>query len=108
MERGVGHSQKLGKYNRKRSVVTNRPLDTTIPNYNSQNKYNENIDGGSKEPINTDNYYRPSNFENYASFLFLDYFIHLGVEDNHIFEPLSTLYVGILPSDVFRGVYLCL
>ena len=53
----VGRVQKLGKYNRQQSVVTNRPLNTTLPNSNSHDKYNEKIDIGIKEPTTTYNYY---------------------------------------------------
>ena len=49
MANGAGYVQKLGKYNMKRSVVTNRPLNTTLSYYNSHGKYNENIDVLSKK-----------------------------------------------------------
>ena len=48
MVNGVGRVQKLGKYNRQQYIVTNRPLNTTLPNYYSHDKYNKKIDAGSK------------------------------------------------------------
>ena len=62
----VGCVHKLGKYNRQISVVTNRPLNTTLPNSNSHDKYNEKINVGSKEPITVETYSRPSNDKNDA------------------------------------------
>ena len=100
----IGHVQKLGKYNRHIYVATNRPLNTTLPNYNIHDKYKENIDLGSKEPITADTYSRPSNDENDAFCLFWAYFLLFVVENNLIFEPLSPIHVGILISDVFGGV----
>ena len=100
----VGRVQKLGKYNRHQSVVTSRPLNTTLTNYNSRDKYNENIDVGSKVPITADAYSIPSNDENDALCLFLEYFLHLVAADIRIFEPLPPLHVGIIFSDVFGGV----
>ena len=44
----VGRVHKISKYNRERSVVTNSPLNKNLPYYNSHDKYNENIDVGSK------------------------------------------------------------
>ena len=41
---GVSHVHKLGKYKSQRSVVTNRPLSTTLPYSNSHDKYNEKND----------------------------------------------------------------
>ena len=105
MVNGVGHIKKLGKYKRHRSVVTNIPLKTTLPNYNSHNKYNEITYVGSKEPITTETYSIPSNDENDAFCLFLEYFLHLVVESNLMFEPLSPLHVGILLSAELGVVY---
>ena len=48
MVNGVGCVHKLGKYKRYQSVVTNRPLQTPLPNSNSHDKYNKNIDAVSK------------------------------------------------------------
>ena len=100
----IGHVQKLGKYNRHIYVATNRPLNTTLPNYNIHDKYKENIDLGSKELITADTYSRPSNDENDAFCLFLAYFLLLVADNNRISEPLSRLHVGILLSDAFGGV----
>ena len=85
--------------------MTIRILNTTLPNSNIHDKYNENIDVGSEEPITTETYTRPSNNEKYSFCLFLAYFIHLVVENNHILEPLLPLHVGLLIFDVFGGVY---
>ena len=60
---------------------------------------------GSKEPITAETYSRPSNEKNDACWLFLVYFLHLVVGNNHIFEPLYPLHNGILLSGVFGGVY---
>ena len=56
MVNGVGSVYKLFKYNMQQYVVTDRPLNTTFPNSNSHDKYNENIDVGIKEPITADTY----------------------------------------------------
>ena len=95
---------KLSKHNSHISVVTNRPLETTLPYSNSHDKY-KNVDVGSKEPITTETYSIPSNDENDAFCLFWVYFRYLVVDKNRIFEPLYPLHVGILISDVFGGVY---
>ena len=105
MVNGVGRVQKLGKYNRQWSVVKNRPLNTTLPISNINDKYNENIYVGSKEPINTETFSIPSNDEKDTFCLFLACFLCLVVDNNRIFEPLSPLHVGIIISDLFGGVY---
>ena len=105
MVNGVGRVHKIGKYNRQWSIFTNRLLNKNLPNSNSNYKYNENIDVGSKEPITKETYSRPSNDENDTFYLFLAYFIHLVVENNRIFEPLYPLNFGIIIYDVFGGVY---
>ena len=74
MVTGVGSVHKLGKYNRQRSVITNMPLNTNLPYYNSHDKYNKNIYVGSKEPITTETYYRPINDDNNTLCLSLAYF----------------------------------
>ena len=51
MVNGVGHVHKLGKYNRHKFGVTNRPYNITLPNSSGHDKYNKIIDVGSKEPI---------------------------------------------------------
>ena len=79
MVKGIGHVNKLSKYNRQRSVVTNRSLNNTFTNYNSHDNYNENIDVGSKGPMTAETYSGPINDENDAFCLFLAYFIHLVV-----------------------------
>ena len=70
MVNGVDRVQKLGKYDRQQSVVTTRPLKTTLTNSNSHDEYNEIIEAGSKEPITTETYSRPSNDENNVFYLF--------------------------------------
>ena len=45
----IGRVNKMGKYNREISVVTNMPLNTTLPNSKINFKYNEKINVGSKE-----------------------------------------------------------
>ena len=40
MVNGVGRVHKLGKYNIQQPVVTTRPLNTTLPNSKSHDKYN--------------------------------------------------------------------
>ena len=86
-------------------MVTNIPLKTTLPNYNSHNKYNEITYVGSKEPITTETYSRSINDKNDAFCLFLAYSLHLVAENNCMFEPISPILVGILISDVFGGLY---
>ena len=54
MVNGIGHLHKLGKNNRQQSVVTNILLNTTLPNLNSHDKYNEKVDVESKKPITTE------------------------------------------------------
>ena len=83
----VDHVHKLGKYNRQRSLVKNRHLNTTLLNSNSHDKRNKNIDIVSKEPTTAETYSRPSNDEIDALCLFLTYFLHLVVENNRIFQP---------------------
>ena len=80
-------------------------MNTTLPNYNSHDNYNENIDVGSKEPITAETYSRRSNEKNDAFCLFLAYFIHLVVDNDRILESLSPLHFWILLFDVFGGVY---
>ena len=105
MVNGFGRVRKICKYNKQRSVVTNWPLNNNLTNYNSHDKYSENIDVGSKEPITAETYSWPCNDENYAFFLFLEYFLHLVLESNRIFEPISPIHFGILLYDEFGGVY---
>ena len=54
MVNGVGRVYKLGKYNKQRSIVTNRPLSTTLTNSNIHGNYNENVDVGSEDPPRVD------------------------------------------------------
>ena len=84
-------------------MVTNRPLNTTLPNSNSHDKYIENIHVGGKEPINAETYSRLSNDKNDSFCLFVAYFIHVVMDNNHIFKNLSPIHVGILLYDVFGG-----
>ena len=101
----VGRVHKLGKYNRQRSIVKNRPLKITLPYYNSHDKYNEKINVVSKETITADAYSRPSNDKNDAFCLFLAYFIHFVVENNRISQPHSLIHFRILISNFFGGLY---
>ena len=78
MVKGIGHVNKLSKYNRQRSVVTNRSLNNTFTNYNSHDNYNENIDVGSKEPMTAETYSGPINDENDAFCLFFGVFYSFG------------------------------
>ena len=89
----VGCICKLEKYNRHRYVVTNGPLNTNFPNSNSHDKYNEKINIWSKERITTETFSGASNDKNEALCLFLAYFLHLVLGDNHIFGvfPISVL-----------------
>ena len=105
MVKEVGCVQKIGKYNRQWSVVTSKPLNTTLNYSNSRDNYNENVNVESKEPITAETYSRQINDENDAFCLFLAYFLHLVVENNHIFEPISPTQVEILLSGVFGRVY---
>ena len=57
----IGRIHKLGNYNRRQSVVTNRSMNTTLPNSNSRDNYNEYIDVENKEAITAETYSRPIN-----------------------------------------------
>ena len=106
---GVGRVQKLGKYNRQKYIVTNRPLNTNLPNSNSHDKYNENINVWSKEPITADIYYRPSNDKNDALCLFLEYLLHLEVDNNHILSLFLLSMLGYFSLwCVWRCVWYCM
>ena len=93
MVKRVGCLNKIDKYSRQRSVFTKRHLKTTLPYFNSHEKYNENIDVLSKKPITIETYSWPSTYEYYAFCLFWGYFLHLVVDNNRISSlfPFSTL-----------------
>ena len=104
MVNGIGCLQIFVKQNRQRNVVINRSLKTTLTTSNNHNKFNENIYFGSKKPVTTDTYSRASNDESYTFCIFLGYSLHSLVDKNLIFEPLPHIHVGVLISDLFRGV----
>ena len=48
MVNGVSSIHKLGKYKRQKYLVTNRALNTTLPDSNICDNYNEDFDIGIK------------------------------------------------------------
>ena len=61
MVRGIGRAHKISKKNSQQPENTNGPLNTTLPNFHSYDKFNEKIDVVSKKILNAETYSSPSN-----------------------------------------------